>query len=85
MDLYKWRRKISYQKPIPIDARAPVGSPWQSQRDCFVASPLANDNEEDRKLEGIPNVIRLSTLFAKSFLSFIIFNTPFQIGVMRYV
>jgi hypothetical protein len=23
MDLYKWRRKIAYQKPIPIDASPP--------------------------------------------------------------
>jgi hypothetical protein len=30
IDLYKGRRKILYQKPIPIDARAPEGSPWQS-------------------------------------------------------
>jgi hypothetical protein len=61
------------------------GKPWQSQMRLFRRFATCNDNEEDRKLERVSNVIGLSTLFAKSFLSFIIFNTPFQIGVMRYV
>jgi hypothetical protein len=34
-------RKISYQKPIPIDASPPEAGVAISKRDCFVASLLA--------------------------------------------
>ena len=56
-----------------VIARAPYGSPWQSQmqkkRDCFVGFAPRNYNEEDRELEGVSNVMELYIrfIFALSF------------------
>jgi len=42
-----------------VIARAPYGSPWQSQMRLLRRFAPCNDNKEDRELEGVSNVMRL--------------------------